>query len=309
MTDTSKEAVERLIADCKLAAKTLSGTKTFQTGQSIYLESATMLSALSAQLKMVLDREAANFSRSDAREIELEAKLAAANAQAAAALEAADRARDAALEEAVDRLGMEEGTIISRRVIHAIASLRTKPCDTKPAENVTKTDLCKGNVPHNAGQTITVTQISKMPVKDIDWGEITITENWGRLFISEGKAEIIVHRPHYDKFIAGIQHFTTAPTPHAAMEFPPTQSCDTKPAENATQAGLCNTDAAQDMTVQEAARLLLDDDVTLSKMAEAIHDGPFGADDKWFSASTRAGGRCLGYVRAALRAIAGGGQP
>lgn len=54
----------------------------------------------------------------------------------------------------------------------------------------------------------------------------------------------------------------------------------------------------------EAARVLLGDDIALSKMAEAIHDGPLGADDHWFSAATKQGAWCLDVVRAALRALA-----
>lgn len=61
--------------------------------------------------------------------------------------------------------------------------------------------------PHNAGQTVTVEQISKMPVSDVNWGDITVTENWGRLFIKSDKETVIVHRPFYPAFIKAIQHF------------------------------------------------------------------------------------------------------
>ena len=57
---------------------------------------------------------------------------------------------------------------------------------------------------------------------------------------------------------------------------------------------------APEVTVQEAARVLLGDDIALSKMGEAMHNGPLGADDEWFSASTKAGGWCLDCIRAAL---------
>lgn len=53
-----------------------------------------------------------------------------------------------------------------------------------------------------------------------------------------------------------------------------------------------------------AARALLADDVALSKMAGAVHDGPLGADDYWFSAATPQGGWCVDVVRASLRALA-----
>lgn len=56
--------------------------------------------------------------------------------------------------------------------------------------------------------------------------------------------------------------------------------------------------------VAEAARVLLSDDITISKMAQAIHDGPLGADDEWFSAARPQGAWCVDAVRASLRALA-----
>lgn len=44
----------------------------------------------------------------------------------------------------------------------------------------------------------------------------------------------------------------------------------------------------------------VDRDILLSKMAQAMHDGPLGADDHWFSASTKQGGWCVDMARAAL---------
>lgn len=73
------------------------------------------------------------------------------------------------------------------------------------------------------------------------------------------------------------------------------------------QAGLSLTDDTQTTQadpVREAAQVLLDDDISLSKMAEAVHDGPLGADDHRFSAATKQGAWCLDVVRAALRALA-----
>lgn len=61
----------------------------------------------------------------------------------------------------------------------------------------------------------------------------------------------------------------------------------------------------QPVTAQDAARVLLADDTLISRMAEAIHDGPLGADDQWFSAATPQGAWCVDVVRAALRAIGG----
>lgn len=61
--------------------------------------------------------------------------------------------------------------------------------------------------PRNAGKTVIVGQVSPMPVTDIDWGTITITENWGRLFIKKGDAEIIVHQKFYVRLIAALSEF------------------------------------------------------------------------------------------------------
>ena len=54
-----------------------------------------------------------------------------------------------------------------------------------------------------------------------------------------------------------------------------------------------------------AARVLLADDIQIARMAGAVHDGPLGADDYWFSAATERGAWCVDAVRVALRAIAG----
>lgn len=62
--------------------------------------------------------------------------------------------------------------------------------------------------------------------------------------------------------------------------------------------------AEGDLEAAQAARVLLADDVALSRMAEAVHDGPLGADDYWYSAATPQGGWCVDVVRAALRALA-----
>lgn len=58
------------------------------------------------------------------------------------------------------------------------------------------------------------------------------------------------------------------------------------------------------ITPQQAAKVLLEDDLNISKMAKAMHDGPLGADEHWFSAATEQGRWCIDMVRAALRAIA-----
>lgn len=62
----------------------------------------------------------------------------------------------------------------------------------------------------------------------------------------------------------------------------------------------------QPLTVQDAARRILSDDIAISHMAQALHDGPLGADDYWFSASRPQGGWCVDAVRVVLRAIAEG---
>ncbi|MGL4196209.1 MAG: hypothetical protein ACRCSX_00390, partial [Allorhizobium sp.] len=56
--------------------------------------------------------------------------------------------------------------------------------------------------------------------------------------------------------------------------------------------------------IAAAAGVLLADDVAISRMAEAIHDGPLGAEGHWFSAATEQGGWCVDVVRAGLRALA-----
>ena len=73
--------------------------------------------------------------------------------------------------------------------------------------------------PHNAGQTMIVQQISPMQVSDMDWGQITITENWGRLFIRWNGQEVIALMGHYPKLVEAIQHFIepAARTPDLAQ--------------------------------------------------------------------------------------------
>ena len=63
------------------------------------------------------------------------------------------------------------------------------------------------SAPHNAGKTVTVEQILPMPVVDVDFGDITITENWGRLFIKHRQAEIVIERRAYGDLVAAISEF------------------------------------------------------------------------------------------------------
>ena len=63
------------------------------------------------------------------------------------------------------------------------------------------------STPHNAGKTVTVEQILPMPVMDVDFGAVTITENWGRLFIKHGEAQIVVERGSYGALVAAISGF------------------------------------------------------------------------------------------------------
>ena len=60
------------------------------------------------------------------------------------------------------------------------------------------------------------------------------------------------------------------------------------------------------ITAQDAARRILSDDIAISHMAQALHDGPLGADDYWFSAARPQGAWCVDAVRVVLRAIAEG---
>lgn len=62
----------------------------------------------------------------------------------------------------------------------------------------------------------------------------------------------------------------------------------------------------QPLTVQDAARRILSDDIAISHMAQALHDGPLGADDYWFSAARPQGAWCVDAVRVVLRAIVEG---
>lgn len=64
--------------------------------------------------------------------------------------------------------------------------------------------------------------------------------------------------------------------------------------------------ALKPLTVQDAARHILSDDIAISHMAQALHDGPLGADDYWFSAARPQGAWCVDAVRVVLRAIAEG---
>lgn len=60
----------------------------------------------------------------------------------------------------------------------------------------------------------------------------------------------------------------------------------------------------REITVQEAAEVLLSNDIAIACMAEGIHDGPLMADDHEFSAARPQGSWCVDAVRAALRALA-----
>ena len=68
----------------------------------------------------------------------------------------------------------------------------------------------------------------------------------------------------------------------------------------------CYERAVDGFTVQDAARHILSDDIAISHMAQALHDGPLGADDYWFSAARPQGAWCVDAVRVVLRAIAEG---
>jgi hypothetical protein len=63
------------------------------------------------------------------------------------------------------------------------------------------------DLPHQ-GETVEIPQIIKMPVSDFDFGTITITENWGRLFIRHRDgAEIIVSHTHYVALVEALSRF------------------------------------------------------------------------------------------------------
>lgn len=165
MTDTSPKAVERLIADCQLAAKTLHETDTFATGQSIYISCAETLAALSAQLEDAIRLAATAYG-----------DMQAANKRHATALEAVARARDDALVEAAAELQQVADNCEMRGGSHAdmrgyersarvVLALRTQAptCDTKSAENATQIGLCAGNVPQAASvEPVTVQEAARV---------------------------------------------------------------------------------------------------------------------------------------------------
>ena len=74
-----------------------------------------------------------------------------------------------------------------------------------------------GEAPYNAGQTFQIANVVAAPVSNIDCGTITVRENWGRLFIEQRGAEIMVLRSVYPDLRNVIDHFIE-PTPDAARE-------------------------------------------------------------------------------------------
>jgi hypothetical protein len=63
------------------------------------------------------------------------------------------------------------------------------------------------DLPHQ-GETVEVPQVVKMPVSDMDFGTITITENWGRLFIKHRDGtEIVVSHTAYRDLVDAISRF------------------------------------------------------------------------------------------------------
>jgi len=62
--------------------------------------------------------------------------------------------------------------------------------------------------PHNAGQTIEIEHLIHGPVSTVDLGKITVTENWGRLFIKQGDSnEVVIERGAYVALRDAIDHF------------------------------------------------------------------------------------------------------
>lgn len=59
----------------------------------------------------------------------------------------------------------------------------------------------------------------------------------------------------------------------------------------------------RDEVLEQAAKVILADDIAISRMAEAMHDGPLGADEYWFSAGRKAGAWCIEMARAGLNAL------
>lgn len=83
------------------------------------------------------------------------------------------------------------------------------------------------SAPKNAGQTVFVENRTASPVP-VDFGRIVVTENWGRLFVSQGDGEpLIVLREAYPQLINAIAHFTDAyPYPSLATLQPDTERAE-----------------------------------------------------------------------------------
>lgn len=52
-------------------------------------------------------------------------------------------------------------------------------------------------LPYNAGKIVEVRNVVEGPVSTVDFGTITVTENWDRLFIWNGTAQIVVLQSAY----------------------------------------------------------------------------------------------------------------
>ena len=63
------------------------------------------------------------------------------------------------------------------------------------------------SVPHNAGETITMKQTMTLKTRDVDFGDLTVTENWGRLLIKHGEDTIVVLPSAYKDLVAAISKF------------------------------------------------------------------------------------------------------
>lgn len=70
--------------------------------------------------------------------------------------------------------------------------------------------------------------------------------------------------------------------------------------------GVLRTIYPAPITPKQAAKVLLGDDITISRMAKAMHDRPLMCDEYEYRADTEAGRFCVEMAHTALRAIAEG---
>lgn len=114
----------------------------------------------------------------------------------------------ARLVEALVRSLTETRPSTAQRLMQALAARLPTP----PSQQHCGAEMSK--LPHNAGQTIEIEHLIHGPVSTVDFGKITVTENWGRLFIKQGDSnEVVIERGAYVALRDAIDHFIKQKTP------------------------------------------------------------------------------------------------